>query len=101
MIEDSRREIEKALRKLPIKRDQDWRVPSMVDALSNFAGKTNVQVPAKFLKVRRATAEKELKKLARLTDTLAVYLSTLHEPVIVALADQRVPSGIASVTGTT
>jgi hypothetical protein len=61
----------------------------MVDALSNFAGKTNVGMPAKFLKVRRATAERELKKLARLADALADHIDTLHEIAIVALADRR------------
>lgn len=88
--EDPRKRIAAAFTRLAIRREDAWRLPGIVDSLTTFTGRANTATPAKFVKAARATAEKELSKVAVMSENLVEHLSGLHEPAVIALADGNV-----------
>lgn len=62
----------------------------MATALANFYGKRERKVPPKFVVISRADAKKELHVLVTRLDSLIKHLEHLHQPTIVALANQHI-----------
>ena len=103
------KEIELALRKLPIDPERESRLPGLVQLLAGFAGKVHGKTPAHFLDAGRGTVARELSALARAASRLADAVEGLHAPTVKVLANQgillttisvRTLRAVANVAGT-
>lgn len=88
MKDELREQLEIALRRLPIGPEAKAQLPEMVTILASFKGKLNIRTPPHFLKIGKTRAKKELHKVSTLATSFADYVTTLHEPTVVALANQ-------------
>ncbi len=90
VTQDPLARIESAFRKLKIRPSRERLLPGMVRILGSLVGKANTKTPPQFLIVGRQRSNRELQRVAELASLLAEALGRLHEPGVVALADQGV-----------
>ncbi|WP_086382285.1 hypothetical protein [Caballeronia sordidicola] len=79
--------ISAAFRKLPIREEAEYLLPSMVSTLCNIPVGADQSPIAKLRLVGRGRTRKQLDAVAKASNKLSIALQELNQPAIIALAD--------------
>lgn len=90
MVSDTKDKLDAAFRKLKVLPEMELRLGSVIRTLASLAGKDHLRRAPGFLAISRVRAQGELSALMRQSVALADYLDSLHEPVILGLANAGV-----------
>lgn len=82
--------IERAFRHLNIRPEAAAQVPGLADVLARLEGRVSGIVPSRFRSISGKRAKTELATISRLAARLDNQISRLHEPSVVALADEGI-----------